>query len=102
MQTVWYTLIHISIGLIGWKIFTFTNYGVLAAFAASAGVQAWPMYELYLLTWKKFSEMRSTLTDKKKRLSETRAYWLRMGRLYIFRASAYSFVTLFFSWLVRG
>ena len=31
MQTIWYVLIHVSLGLIGWKIFTITNQGVLAA-----------------------------------------------------------------------
>ena len=102
MQTIWYVLIHVSLGLIGWKIFTFTNQGVLAAFAACAGVQAWPMYEMYRLTWEKFGSMRSRLTGSVPRKKETRGYWIRMGRLYLFRSSAYALLTLFVAWLMRG
>ena len=78
MQTIWYVLIHVSLGLIGWKIFTFTNQGVLAAFAACAGVQAWPMYEMYRLTWEKFDSMRSRRTgsvSQKKRPATTGPAW---------------------------
>jgi hypothetical protein len=102
IQTVWYVLIHVSLGLIGWKIFTFTNQGVLAAFAACAGVQAWPMYELFKLTWEKFESMRNSLTGDEDRKRETRAYWIRLGRLYLFRSSAYGLLTLFIAWLMRG
>ena len=102
LQTVWYILIHISIGMIGWEVFTFTNIGVLAAMAACAGVQAWPMFELYKLTWPRFDDMRSRLTGGEKRREALRGYWLRMGRLYLFRTSAYAILTLFFAWLMRG
>ena len=102
MQTIWYVLIHVSLGLIGWKIFTFTNQGVLAAFAACAGVQAWPMYEMYRLTWEKFDSMRSRRTGSASQKKETRGYWIRMGRLYLFRSCAYALLTLFVAWLMRG
>ena len=102
MQTVWYVLIHISLGLIGLQIFTVTNQGVLTALAACAGVQAWPMYEFYKLTWDKFDSMRSSLTGADHRKTETRGYWMRMGRLYLFRSSAYALLTLFVAWLMRG
>ena len=102
MQTVWYLLIHVSLGLIGWQVFTITNQGVLAAVAACASVQAWPMYELYKLSWDKFDGMRSGLTSAEDRRRETRGYWTRMGRLWLFRASAYSMLTLFVAWLMRG
>ncbi len=102
MQTVWYVLIHISLGLIGWKIFTFNNQGVLAAFAACAGVQAWPMYEMYRITWKKFDTMRAKKLETEYHKRETRAYWMRMGRLYFFRSCAYALITLFVAWLMRG
>ena len=102
MQTIWYILIHVSLGLIGWKIFTFTNQGVLAAFAACAGVQAWPMYEMYRITWEKFDSMRARHTGAERRKKETRAYWIRMGRLYLFRSCAYALLTLFVAWLMRG
>ena len=102
MQTIWYILIHVSLGLIGWKIFTFTNQGVLAAFAACAGVRAWPMYEMYRITWEKFDSMRARLTGAEHRKKATRAYWIRMGRLYLFRSCAYALLTLFVAWLMRG
>ena len=102
MQTIWYILIHVSLGLIGWKIFTFTNQGVLAAFAACAGVQAWLMYEMYRITWEKFDSMRARLSGAEHRKKETRAYWIRMGRLYLFRSCAYALLTLFVAWLMRG
>jgi len=102
MQTVWYVLIHISLGLIGWQVFTITNQGVLTALVACAGVQAWPMYEFYRLTWDKFDSMRSSLTGAEHRKKETRGYWMRMGRLYLFRSSAYALLTLFVAWLMRG
>jgi hypothetical protein len=102
MATVWYVLIHISLGLIGWKVFTVTNQGALAAFAACAGVQAWPMYEFYRLTWDKFDSFRFRLTGSEHRKKETRGYWIRMGRLYFFRTSAYALLTLFVAWLMRG
>ena len=102
MQTVWYVLIHISLGLIGWQVFTITNQGVLTALVACAGVQAWPMYEFYRLTWDKFDSMRSSLTGAEHSKKETRGYWMRMGRLYLFRSSAYALLTLFVAWLMRG
>jgi hypothetical protein len=102
MQTVWYVLIHISLGLIGWQVFTITNQGVLAALAVCGSVQAWPMYEFYKLSWDKFDSMRSGLTGAEHRKRETRGYWTRMGRLWLFRSSAYSLLTLFVAWLLRG
>lgn len=102
MTVVWYILIHVSLGLIGWNLFLFTNIGVLTAVAVSAGVQAWPMYEMYRLTWKNFDLMRSRMTGTERRRTETRSYWIRMARLYIFRISAFTLVTLFVAWLMRG
>ncbi len=102
MAFVWYTLIHVSLGLLGWNIFTFTNSGVLAALAVGAGVQAWPMYEMYRLTWNRFTSMRAAQTTVGGRQRETRGYWLRMGRLYAFRISAFTLLTLFVAWLMRA
>ena len=101
MQNVWYILIHVSLGLIGWKVFTFTNIGVLTAMAACAGVQAWPTYELYRITWPRFEEMRSRQTGEEARRRETRGYLIRMGRLYFFRTCAYTILTIFVAWLMR-
>ena len=102
MQTIWYVLIHISLGLIGWQVFTISNLGVLAALAVCGSVQMWPMYEFYKLSWDKFNSMRSGLTGAEDRKRETRSYWVRLSRLWLFRSSAYSLLTLFVAWLMRG
>ena len=102
MPFVWYCLIHVSLGLIGWKIFTFTNIGVFAAIAVGAGVQAWPMYEIYRATWDRFAGTLTVAGGTEARRKETWGYWSRMGRLYIFRISAFSLLTLFVAWLMRG
>ena len=100
MAFVWYFLIHVSLGLVGWKAFTFTALGVLAAVAVCAAAQAWPMYEIYRLSWRKFESARPVRGEARRR--ETRAYWIRMARLYVFRVSAFSLLTLFVAWLMRG
>tara|TARA_R110000787_G_scaffold27465_3_gene75996 strand:- start:721 stop:1032 length:312 start_codon:yes stop_codon:yes gene_type:complete len=101
MQNVWYILIHVSLGLIGWQVFTFTNIGVLAAIAVCGGVQIWPMYELHRLTWPKFETLRARQTSSEARRRETRGYLMRMGRLYFFRTTVYALLTLFVAWLMR-
>jgi hypothetical protein len=102
MQTVWYLLIHVSLGMIGWQVFTVTNQGVLAALAVCAGVQSWPMYELYRLSWSRFDSLRSSLVGAEALKRETRSYWLRMARFWFFRSCAYALLTLFVAWLMRG
>ena len=42
------------------------------------------------------------MTGAEERKKETRGYWIRMSRLWLFRASAYSMLTLFVAWLMRG
>jgi hypothetical protein len=46
--------------------------------------------------------MWSRLKDLEHRMKETRGYWIRMGRLYLFRSCAYALLTLFVAWLMRG
>lgn len=101
MATVWYVLIHVSLGLIAPRVLDFSNVGVLAAAALSAGVQLWPAWELHRLAWPRFAAMRSGLGSPDGRVRETRAYWIRMGRLYAFRVSAFTLLTLFVAWLAR-
>lgn len=102
MANVWYILIHISLGLIGWQVFAFTNLGVLAAMAVCAGVQIWPMYELHRIAWPKFDAMRTSMAGTADSGREIRGYWFRLGRLYFFRICAYACLTLFVAWLMRG
>ncbi|MFT5488246.1 MAG: hypothetical protein ACI9MU_003171, partial [Alphaproteobacteria bacterium] len=83
-------------------VFTISNQGVLATLAVCGSVQAWPMYEFFRLSWDKFDSMRSGTTGTEERKKETRGYWTRMGRLWLFRSSAYALLTLFVAWLMRG
>ena len=46
--------------------------------------------------------MRSRRTGSVSQKKETRDYWTRMGRLYLFRSCAYALLTLFVAWLMRG
>ena len=102
MALAWYILIHTSLGLIGYRLLDFSNLGMLAAIALCASVQLWPTYELYRLTWPKFENMRAHAGSVEQRRQETRDYWLRMGRLDVFRVSAFTLLTLFVAWLMRG
>ncbi len=101
MAIVWYVLIHVSLGLIGYRVLDFSNAGVLAAAALSAGVQLWPAWEIHRLAWPRFAASRPAAGSRDERVRETRAYWIRMGRLYAFRISAFTLLTLFVAWLAR-
>jgi hypothetical protein len=46
--------------------------------------------------------MRSGLIGAEDRKRETHSYWVRLSRLWLFRSSAYSLLTLFVAWLMRG
>lgn len=100
MAFAWYVLIHVSLGLIGYQVFTFTNLGALYAGMAGAVVQAYATWETHKLAWPRFSE--SAPSDPEAFKQEKKAYWMRLGRLWIFRTSAYTIVTLVVALLVRS
>lgn len=102
MATAWYVLIHVSLGLIGYRVFVLSNAGALAAAAACGSVQLWPTHELHRAAWPRFEAMRAAVPSAAGRARETRAYWLRMARLYAFRTSAYTLLTLLVAWLMRA
>ena len=101
MQTVWYVLIHISLGLIGWKIFTFTT-GRACSFCCLRRGSGLADVRDVQDNMEKFDNMRAKKLETEYHKRETRAYWMRMGRLYFFRSCAYALITLFVAWLMRG
>ena len=50
----WYILIHIGLGLVGYRVFLFTNEGGLWAALAAAFVQAYAIWEIHKLAKPKF------------------------------------------------
>ena len=98
MTIVWYVLIHVSLGLIGSEIFRFTNLGALYCVAASAVVQGYAMWEIHRRSWPMFLAS----LDGEAAQADRRGYWNRLGRVFIFRVSAFSILTLLIAFLVRG
>ena len=98
MTVVWYVLIHVSLGLIGSEIFRFTNLGALYCVAASAAVQGYAMWEIHRRSWPMFLAGQDGAAPPGAR----RGYWNRLGRVFIFRVSAFSILTLLIAFLVRG
>ena len=102
MTIVWYVLIHVSLGLIGSDVFRFTNLGALYCVAASAAVQGYAMWEMHRRTWPMFQASLDEDAAPAAVATARRGYWNRLGRLFIFRVSAFSILTLLIALLVRG
>lgn len=101
MTVVWYVLIHVSLGLIGSEYFRFTNLGALYCVAASAVVQGYAMWEIHRRSWPMFLASLDTATSAAAAKAR-RGYWNRLGRVFIFRVSAFGILTLLIALLVRG
>ncbi len=102
MTIVWYVLIHVSLGLIGSDVFRFTNVGALYCVAASAVVQGYAMWEIHRRSWPMFLASLDPDTTPAAIAKERRGYWNRLGRVFIFRVSAFSILTLLIAFLIRG
>ena len=102
MTIVWYVLIHVSLGLIGSDYFRFTNLGALYCVAASAVVQGYAMWEIHRRSWPMFLQSIDADTPPATVATARRGYWNRLGRVFIFRVSAFSILTLLIALLVRG
>lgn len=102
MTIVWYVLIHVSLGLIGSDVFRFTNVGALYCVAASAVVQGYAMWEIHRRSWPMFLASLDADATAEAVSGARRGYWNRLGRLFIFRVSAFSILTLLIAFLVRG
>ena len=102
MTIVWYVLIHVSLGLIGSDLFRFTNLGALYCIAASAVVQGYAMWEMHRGTWPMFLASLDEDAAPATVAAARRGYWNRLGRVFIFRVSAFGILTLLIASLVRG
>ncbi len=102
MATVWYVLIHATLGVIGSDAFRMNLPGVLLCMAVTAVVQAWPTWEVHRVAWPKFAGQLGPQTPSSERSRLARGYWLRLGRLLMFRTSIFSIETLAVAALSRG
>ena len=102
MTIVWYVLIHVSLGLIGSDYFRFTNLGALYCVAASVVVQGYAMWEIHRRSWPMFLASLDADSAPATVATARRGYWNRLGRVFIFRVSAFSILTLLIALLVRG
>jgi hypothetical protein len=102
MATVWYVLIHATLGVIGQDAFRMTLPGVLACMAVSAVVQAWPTWEVHRVAWPKFKDRLRPDMPAAERARLMLGYWLRLGRLLMFRTSIFSIETLAVAAIARG
>lgn len=102
MAIVWYVLIHLSLGLIGYEWFRFNNLGAIYAAAACAVVQGYATWEIHRVAWPRFA---GSLTGREGGEEYRRLrgeYWKRLGRLFIFRLSAFTILTLLAAAIMRG
>ena len=102
MAIIWYILIHVSLGLIGYQVFTFTNLGSIYAAAATAVVQSYAMLEIHRMTKPKFDATVTGRPGSDTYKQELKDYKIRLLRLYGLRVSAFSLLTLLVAGLMRG
>jgi hypothetical protein len=102
MAIVWYVLIHISLGLIGYQYFQFSNLGAIYAALASAVVQSYAIWEIHRVTWPKFQTAFIGKPGSDKYKEQLKEYKFRLLRLFGLRVSAFSILTLVVASLMRG
>ena len=102
MTLVWYVLIHVSLGLIGRDAFTFTNLGALYCALAGAVVQGYAIWEIHRIAWPRFARGTGRGNDARADAAARRGYWNRLGRMFIFRVSAFSILSLLIASIARG
>ena len=97
----WYILIHIGLGLVGYRVFLFTNEGGLWAAAAAAVVQAYAIWEIHKLAKPKFEASLVGARSFNERGEMLRDYQVRLARTWFFRTCIYSLLTLIVAMVVR-
>ena len=102
MAVVWYVLIHVSLGLIGYQYFTFTNLGALYAAVAGAIFQGYSIWEVHRVAWPRFEAAFVGTPGSDKHNKAVREYRIRLARLFVFRLSIFTMLTLLVAALVRG
>ncbi len=102
MAVVWYVLIHVSLGLIGYQVFTFTNLGAFYAAAAGAVVQGYSIWEVDRVARPRFDAGFIGTPGSDKHRKQLREYRIRLARLFVFRLSIFTMLTLLVASLIRG
>jgi hypothetical protein len=102
MDFVWYFLIHVSLGMIFYEEFTFTNLGAVYATLAGMVVQSYPTYQLHRIAKPKFDAAFVGAPGSARHKEAVKQYWIRIGRLFVFRVSIYTILTLVVAAVVRG
>ena len=102
MAVVWYVLIHVSLALIGYQVFTFTNLGAFYAAAAGAVVQGYSILEVHRVAGPRFNAAFIGKPGSDKHKKAVREYCFRLARLFVFRLSIFTMLTLLVAALVRG
>lgn len=98
----WYILIHCGLGVVGYKVFLFTNTGGLYAAAAAAVVQAYAAWEIHKLAKPKFDAVLAGAASYKERQELINGYRVRLARTWFFRVCIYALLTLVVAWATRG
>ncbi len=98
----WYILIHIGLGLVGFRLFTFTNEGGIWAAAAAAVVQAYGVWEIHKIARPRFQASLAQAATLNQRTEMERDYRKRLWRVWSFRTCAYALLTLLVATVMRG
>jgi hypothetical protein len=102
MAIVWYVLIHVSLGLIGYQYFQFNNLGAIYAALATAVVQSYAIWETHKITKPKFDMAYMGTPGSDDHQQQLKEYKIRLLRLFGLRVSAFSILTLVVASLMRG
>lgn len=98
----WYVLIHIGLGLVGYKYFTWSNLGGIYAALASALVQAYAIYEIHRDARPKFEAARAAEASHQGRQTMEQDYRKRLVRVWLTRTCMYALLTLIAAMAARG
>ncbi len=98
----WYVLIHIGLGLIGFRYFTWTNTGGVYAALVAALVQAYAIYEIHRDARPKFQAALTQEPSHQGRQTMEQEYRKRLLRVWLTRTCMYALLTLIAAMAARG
>jgi hypothetical protein len=98
----WYLLIHVGLGLVGYRQFTFDNEGGLLAVAAGAVVHGYWAWTVHVRAWPLVRQQMAEAQSVAAREALWRGYRQRRLRSSLIRVGLYSLLTLGIAALVRG
>jgi hypothetical protein len=98
----WYLLIHVGLGLVGYRQFTFDNEGGLLAVVAGAVVHGYWAWTVHQRAWPLVRQQMAEAQNIGAREVVWRGYRKRLLRSSLIRVGLYSLLTLGIAALVRG